>query len=72
MSYNRFRVGTGVAPGNVQVISSAPETYQVDRLFFNSKEDSREDLLTKIFTKPQDWLNDIDLEKYCKEKNIYD
>ena len=43
MSYNRFRVGTGVAPGNVQVISSAPETYQVDRLFFNSKEDSSGD-----------------------------
>ena len=38
----------------------------------NSIENSREDLLTKIFTKPQDWLNDIDLEKYCKEKNIYD
>ena len=37
-----------------------------------SIENSREELLTKIFTKPQDWLNDIDLEKYCKEKNIYD
>ena len=37
-----------------------------------SRKDSREDLLTKIFTKPQDWLNDIDLENYCKEKNIYD
>ncbi len=37
-----------------------------------SIKNSREDLLTKIFTKPQDWLNDIDLEKYCKEKNIYD
>ena len=38
----------------------------------NSIKNSREDFLTKIFTKPQDWLNDIDLEKYCKEKNIYD
>ena len=38
----------------------------------NSIKNSREDLLTKIFTKPQDWLNDNNLEKYCKEKNIYD
>tara|TARA_B100000900_G_scaffold6453_1_gene5471 strand:- start:831 stop:1859 length:1029 start_codon:yes stop_codon:yes gene_type:complete len=39
---------------------------------YNPIENSREDLLTTVFTKPQDWLNDIDLEKYCKEKNIYD
>ena len=37
-----------------------------------TKENSREDLLTKIFTKPQDWLNDKALEKYCEEKNILD
>ena len=39
---------------------------------YNPIENSREDLLTTVFTKPQDWLNDIDLETYCKEKNIYD
>ena len=39
---------------------------------FKAKENSREELLTKIFTKPQDWINDKDLEKICKEKNIFD
>ena len=39
---------------------------------FKTKDNSREDLLTKIFTKPQDWLNDKDLEQYCKERNIFE
>ena len=39
---------------------------------FKTKDNSREDLLTKIFTKPQDWLNDKDLEQYCRERNIFD
>ncbi len=39
---------------------------------FKAKDNSREDLLTKIFTKPQDWLNDKDLEQYCKERNIFE
>ena len=38
---------------------------------FKTEENTREDLLTKVFTKPQDWLNDKSLEKYCKEMNIY-
>ncbi len=38
---------------------------------YKAVENSREDLLTKIFTKPQDWENDKDLEKVCLEKNIF-
>mgnify|MGYP000998209743 CR=1 FL=1 len=37
---------------------------------YKAKKDSREELLTSIFTKPQDWLNDKELEKFCKENNI--
>ena len=33
---------------------------------------SREDLLTKVFTKPQDWLGDLELEHFCKANNIFD
>ena len=39
---------------------------------YKAKKDSREELLTSIFTKPQDWLNDKELEKFCKENNIFD
>ena len=39
---------------------------------FKAKENSREDLLTRIFTRPQDWLNDKNLEQYCKERNIFE
>tara|TARA_Y100001970_G_scaffold294194_1_gene448284 strand:- start:6945 stop:7973 length:1029 start_codon:yes stop_codon:yes gene_type:complete len=39
---------------------------------FKAAKNSREELLTKIFTKPQDWLNDINLENECKELKIYD
>ena len=39
---------------------------------YKAKKDSREELLTSIFTKPQDWLNDTELEKFCMENNIFD
>ncbi len=39
---------------------------------YEAKEGSREDYLTKIFTKPQDWQNDKELEKFCVENNIFD
>ncbi len=39
---------------------------------YKAKKGSREDYLTKIFTKPQDWQNDEILEKFCIENNIFD
>tara|TARA_B100000927_G_scaffold25602_1_gene19177 strand:+ start:50 stop:1078 length:1029 start_codon:yes stop_codon:yes gene_type:complete len=39
---------------------------------FKAEENSREDLLTKIFTKPQDWHNDKDLEAICHKHNVFD
>ena len=39
---------------------------------YKAKKNSRESLLTEIFTKPQDWENDISLEKLCLEKNVFD
>ena len=39
---------------------------------FKPKKESREDYLTKIFTKPQDWHNDKNLEKFCLDNNIFD
>ena len=39
---------------------------------YKAKKDSREDFLTSIFTKPQDWENDKSLEKFCLEYNIFD
>ncbi len=39
---------------------------------YTAKKDSREDFLTTIFTKPQDWQNDRNLEKFCIENNIFD
>jgi len=39
---------------------------------YQAKLGSREDYLTKIFTKPQDWENDKILEKFCIENNIFD
>ena len=39
---------------------------------YKAKKGSREDYLTKIFTKPQDWQNDKNLEKFCMENNIFD
>jgi len=39
---------------------------------YKAKENSREDLLTKVFTKPQNWLEDSDLERFCKDNNIFD
>ena len=39
---------------------------------YKAKRGSREDYLTKIFTKPQDWQNDKILEKFCMENNIFD
>ena len=30
------------------------------------------DFLTKIFTKPQDWFDDKDLERFCINNNIFD
>ena len=39
---------------------------------YKSKKCSREEFLTSIFTKPQDWLNDKELEKFCTENNIFD
>ena len=35
-------------------------------------EKSRENYLTQIFTKPQDWHNDKDLERFCIENDIFD
>ena len=39
---------------------------------YKAKKGSREDLLTRIFTKPQDWQNDKNLEKFCRENNIFE
>ena len=39
---------------------------------FAAKNNSREDWLTKIFTKPQDWENDKELESFCLKNNIFD
>ena len=39
---------------------------------FKAKKDSREELLTRIFTKPQDWQNDKNLESLCYQYNIFD
>ena len=39
---------------------------------YKAKKGSREDYLTKIFTKPQDWQNDKNLEEFCMENNIFD
>ena len=39
---------------------------------FKAEENSREDLLTKIFTRPQDWHNDKELEKICLKNNMFD
>ncbi len=39
---------------------------------YKAKANSREELLTKIFTKPQDWINDKELEDYCRQNNILD
>jgi len=38
---------------------------------YKAKKNSREDLLTKVFTKPQDWMNDKNLEDLCLENNIF-
>ncbi len=39
---------------------------------YKAEPGSREDFLTKIFTKPQDWQNDKNLENFCLENNIFD
>ena len=39
---------------------------------FKAEKDSREELLTKIFTKPQDWHNDKSLESICHKYNVFD
>ena len=39
---------------------------------YKAKKETREDYLTKIFTKPQDWQNDKNLENFCIENNIFD
>ena len=39
---------------------------------FKAKKGSREDLLTAIFTKPQNWENDKILEQFCIDNNIFD
>jgi len=39
---------------------------------YKARKNSREEFLTSIFTKPQDWLNDKELEKFCMENNIFD
>ena len=39
---------------------------------YQSDKESREEYLTRIFTKPQDWKNDKNLEKFCVENNIFD
>ncbi len=39
---------------------------------YKPRKESRENYLTRIFTKPQDWENDKNLEKFCLENNIFD
>ena len=39
---------------------------------YKSEKNSREDLLTKIFTKPQDWHTDKNLEDLCHKYNAFD
>ena len=39
---------------------------------YKATEGSREDFLTTIFTKPQDWHNDKILENFCIDNNIFD
>ena len=39
---------------------------------YKAEKGSREDYLTSIFTKPQDWHNDKNLEKFCLENNIFE
>ena len=39
---------------------------------FKAEKESREELLTKIFTKPQDWHNDKSLESICHKHNVFD
>tara|TARA_B100000700_G_scaffold321792_1_gene421833 strand:+ start:1455 stop:2564 length:1110 start_codon:yes stop_codon:yes gene_type:complete len=39
---------------------------------YKADENSREELLTKVFNKPQDWLNDSKLESICKPFNALD
>ena len=39
---------------------------------YKAEKNSREDFLTRIFTKPQDWEKDKDLERFCIENNIFD
>jgi coproporphyrinogen III oxidase len=39
---------------------------------FQAKKGSREEFLTSIFTKPQDWQNDKKLEEFCFKNNIFD
>ncbi len=39
---------------------------------YKAKKDSREEYLTRIFTKPQEWEKDKNLEKFCKDHDIYD
>ena len=39
---------------------------------YQAKIGSREEFLTSIFTKPQDWFNDKDLENFCMENDIFD
>jgi len=39
---------------------------------YKANKDSREDFLTTIFTKSQDWQNDKNLEKFCVDNNIFD
>ena len=38
---------------------------------YKAEKGSREEFLTSIFTKPQDWFNDKDLEKFCMDNNIF-
>ncbi len=39
---------------------------------YKAMPNTRESLLTEIFTKPQDWFNDIALEEKCKQMKIFD
>ena len=39
---------------------------------YEAKKGTREDFLTSIFTKPQDWHNDKNLEEFCIQNNIFD
>ncbi len=39
---------------------------------YKAKKGSREEFLTTIFTKPQDWENDQNLEAFCIANNIFD